>query len=91
MCHIQEDGLCAAAGACCCMQVKDAMVGKDKVVTVKPGAPMSEAAQLMVHNDVSVGATPWVWRLHNNRVLSARLLCAVLCCVVCPRALLTLQ
>jgi CBS domain-containing protein len=34
--------------------VKDAMVGKDKVVTVKPGAPMSEAAQLMVHNDVNL-------------------------------------
>lgn len=34
--------------------VKDAMVGKDKVVTVKPGAAMSEAAQLMVHNDVNL-------------------------------------
>lgn len=37
----------------CVLQVADAMVGKDKVVTVKPGALMSDAAQLMVHNDVS--------------------------------------
>jgi len=37
----------------CVVQVADAMVGKDKVVTVKPGALMSEAAQLMVHNNVS--------------------------------------
>jgi hypothetical protein len=47
--------MCCGVVCCCgCVQVKDAMVGKDKVVTVKPGAPMSEAAQLMVHNDVSV-------------------------------------
>jgi hypothetical protein len=53
--------LCAACCCCCVLraaaagaQVKDAMVGKDKVVTVKPGAAMSEAAQLMVHNDVSM-------------------------------------
>lgn len=35
------------------MQVKEAMVGKDKVVTVKPAVPMSDAAQLMLHHDVS--------------------------------------
>lgn len=29
------------------------MVGKDKVFAVEPGSPMSDAAQLMLHNDVS--------------------------------------
>lgn len=34
--------------------VKDAMLGKDKVVTVKPNSLMSDAAQLMLHNDVNL-------------------------------------
>lgn len=40
------------------VQVKDAMVGKDKVFTVKPSALMSDAAQMMLHNDVSAAAVP---------------------------------
>lgn len=38
--------------------MKDAMVGKDKVFTVKPSALMSDAAQMMLHNDVSAAAVP---------------------------------
>lgn len=34
--------------------VKDAMINKDKVFTVKPSALMSDAAQLMLHNDVNL-------------------------------------
>lgn len=37
-----------------CPQVAEAMVGKDKVVTVGPAAPLSEAAQLMVHHDINL-------------------------------------
>lgn len=42
---------------CCAAQVGDAMVSaKDKkLVTVKPNTPMSDAAQLMLHHDVSAG------------------------------------
>jgi hypothetical protein len=35
------------------LQVAEAMSGKDKVISVKPSTPMSEAAHLMLHHDVS--------------------------------------
>jgi hypothetical protein len=65
----------AAVAAVVYVQVKDAMLGKDKVVTVKPNSLMSDAAQLMLHNDVSsrrLGTTGLGWgsqaRPKTNRV-----------------------
>jgi CBS domain-containing protein len=34
--------------------VGDAMVGKEKLVTIKPSSLMSDAAQIMLHNDVNL-------------------------------------
>jgi CBS domain-containing protein len=38
------------------LQVSEAMSGQDKVISVKPSTPMSEAAHLMLHHDVSCAA-----------------------------------
>jgi CBS domain-containing protein len=36
------------------LQVGDAMVGREKVISVRPSMAMSEAAHLMLHHDVSL-------------------------------------
>jgi hypothetical protein len=56
------------------------MLGKDKVVTVKPNTLMSDAAQLMLHNDVSsrrLGPDSLVWGSQaNDSVMAAQLCCS---------------
>jgi CBS domain-containing protein len=48
------------------LQVSEAMSGKDKVISVKPSTPMSEAAHLMLHHDVSCTAYTEVESLYDS-------------------------